>query len=61
MKNVQMLHGEPGKAARRHSRVASAMPGLAQNAGPGAWAARSGIKPSKTVAKEFGIEAMEAS
>ena len=61
MKNMQMLHGEPGRAARRRSRVASALPGLAQNAEPGAWAAHAGIEPSKRVAKEFGTEAMEAS
>jgi hypothetical protein len=37
------------------------MPGLAQNAGLDVRAARAGIEPSKTVAKEFGTEAMEAS
>ena len=61
MMNMQMLHGEPGAAARRHGRAASAVPVLAQNAGLDMWAARAGIEPSKTVAKEFGTEAMGAS
>lgn len=61
MKNMQMLHAEPGNAARRHSRMASPMPGLAQNAELGVWAACAGIEPLKTMVKEFGTEAMKAS
>lgn len=56
-----MLHGEPGKAAGRHRRMASAMPGQAQNAGLHVRAAHAGIEPLKTMAKAFGTEAMEAS
>jgi hypothetical protein len=56
-----MRHGEPGMAARRHSSMASAMRGLAQNAGPGVRAARPGMEPSSSMAKNVGIGALEAS